>query len=170
MLFRLTNLLPLWPTLPITTHNIFRFFCQIRSGSTIPRLRSAVGRVPIRFHKKIGSLDEILKLPRNREDDQFVVEKIVALSSRDFDRLARNLLAPMPFLPFGDDRLQGLNDGAWHSPLAHGAEKNRGVLVDFPPCYGYAQYAAFAQDTRELDFQNIPVEECTLSAPKQPEQ
>lgn len=126
-----------------------------------PGIEKYTDRVPIRFHKKTGSLDEILRLPRNREDDRFVVEKIVELSSKDFDRFAKNLLAPMPFLPFGDDTYKMLDDGAWHCLLVHDAEKNRGMLVDSSG-FDYARYAAFVQDTRELDFQNIPVEECTL--------
>lgn len=130
-----------------------------------PSTLKYTNRVPICFHRKIGSLDEILRLPRNREDDRFVVEKIVELSTADFDRFASNLLSPMLFLPYGDDRFQVLNDGAWHCLLVHDAEKNRGMLVDSSG-YDYARYAAFVQDTRELDFQNIPVEKCTLPSPK----
>ena len=130
-----------------------------------PATLKYTGRIPICFHRKIGSLNEIMQLPRNREDDQFVVEKIVELSSKDFDRFARDLLAPMPFLPFSDGRFQMVQDGAWHCLLVHDAENNRGMLVDSSG-YNYARYAAFVQDTRELDFQNIPVEECTLSSPK----
>ena len=43
-----------------------------------------MGRVPIRFHRKVSSISEILSLPRNREDHPFQIEKVIELSAKDF--------------------------------------------------------------------------------------
>ena len=130
-----------------------------------PATMKYTDRVPIVFHRKISSLTEILQLPRNREDDAFVVEKIVELSSGDFAYFSKHLLNDMPFLPYSDERLETLKDGAWHCLLVHDAANNRGFLVDSAG-YKYARYAAYVQDTRELDLQSIPVKKCALPSRK----
>lgn len=135
-------------------------------------------RVPIQFHRKIGSLDEIKSLPRNREDEDFVILKVVELSPKDFDKFSGNLLESMPFLPFvSNESFQMIQDGAWRCMLVHDKERSQGMLVESSG-FDYARYSAYVENTKDLDLSDIPTEKWQLprgrnrtleKPPKQPE-
>jgi len=131
-------------------------------------------RVPIRFHRKVGSIAEILSLPRNREDDPFLVEKVINLASKDFAVYADMLLTDQPFITENQDLMCVDEAGCWHCILVQDDMNQRGLLV-CADGYDYARYAAYVENTRELSLENIPTEEYSRKQrsrdrkPKQPE-
>mgnify|MGYP003226295974 CR=1 FL=1 len=74
-------------------------------------------RVPIRFHRKVSSIAEILTLPRNREDDPFLVEKVINLASKSFAVYANTLLTDQPFITDNRDLMCVDEAGCWHCIL-----------------------------------------------------
>lgn len=121
-------------------------------------------RIPIRFHRKMSSIDEIAELSRLGSDDTFKVEKVVVLAPNDFDRFSRSLIADNPIIAANQKYMwMDMGDECWHCLLVKDAGSERGILVESEG-YDYARYAAYVQDTRELDLKDIPTEQ--LEKPK----
>lgn len=86
-------------------------------------------RVPIRFHRKVGSIAEILSLPRNREDHPFLVEKVINLASKDFAVYASTLLTDQPFITENQDLMCVDEAGCWHCILVQDEAAECGLLI-----------------------------------------
>jgi len=114
-------------------------------------------RVPIRFHKNMGSIDAIRSLPRNREDDTFKIEHIVEMSPRDFSAYADDLFAELPFIKKHDQLMYIDYDRTWHCILVCDAQNSQGLLI-CAEGYEYARYTAYVENTHELDLRNLSVE------------
>ena len=131
-------------------------------------------RVPIRFHRKMASLSEILTLPRNQDDHPFLVEKVVNLTSKDFAVYANMLMTDQPFITDNRDLMYVDKVGDWHCILVQDDLNQRGLLV-CADGHDYARYAAYVENTRELSLENIPAEEYARkqrrrsNKPRQPE-
>lgn len=131
-------------------------------------------RVPIRFHRKVGSIADILTLPRNREDDPFLVEKVINLASKDFAVYASTLLTDQPFITDNRDLMCVDEAGCWHCILVQDEAAGCGLLI-CADGYDYARYSAYVENTRELSLENIPTEDYSRKQrsrgrkPKQPE-
>lgn len=115
-------------------------------------------RVPIRFHRKMANLSEILTLPRNREDDLFLVEKVINLASKDFAVYANMLLTDQPFITDNRDLMCVDEAGCWHCILVQDEAAGCGLLI-CADGYDYARYSAYVENTQELSLENIPTEE-----------
>ena len=120
--------------------------------------RLFIDRVPIRFHRKMGSLSEILALPRNREDESFQINKVINLSSIDFTVYADMLLSDQPFITDNRDLMYVDESGCWHCILVQDEAAGCGLLI-CADGYDYARYSAYVENTRELSLENIPSEE-----------
>lgn len=120
-----------------------------------------VNRIPIRFHRKMCSIDEIAELPRLGPDDKYRVEKVVNLSPNEFERFSNSLIADDPVVVENKEHMwMDRDDECWHCLLVKDMGSERGLLIESEG-YDYARYAAYVQDTRELDLKGIPVEDRT---------
>lgn len=115
-------------------------------------------RVPIRFHRKASSVSEIISLPRNHQDDPFLVEKVINLASKDFAAYANMLMTDQPFITDNRDLMYVDKVGDWHCILVQDEAAGCGLLV-CADGYDYARYSAYVENTRELSLEGIPVED-----------
>ncbi len=121
-------------------------------------------RIPICFHRKISSIDEIAEFSRLDSDDKFKVEKIVKLSPDDFDRFSHSLIVDDPIIAANHEYMwMDSGDECWHCLLVKDTGSERGILVESDG-YDYARYSAYVQNTQELDLKGVPTEE--LPEPK----
>lgn len=120
-------------------------------------------RIPIRFHRKVTSVSEIESFSRLRQDDVFKIEKVIRLQPEEFEKYANDLQSDQPFIIANADLMRMDKDKVWHCLLVKDAASEHGILV-VSDGYDYARYAAYVQDTRELDLRDAPTEE--LSKPK----
>jgi len=110
----------------------------------------------IRFHRKPSDLNELKSYRSDREADTFKIEKVVELSSEQFDFFTRNLISDFPFIAENRDCM--LYDGAcWHCLLVRSPGISESILVESEG-YGYARYCAFVPDNSKLDLKEVPVE------------
>lgn len=78
----------------------------------------------------------------NFEIKSCVIEKVVELTSEDYDKFSRNMLADYDFIKDNQDLQYRDKEGIYHCLLVVGEDRNDGILVE---CEGYshARYAAF---------------------------
>ncbi len=131
-------------------------------------------RVPIRFHRKMSSISEILSLLRNREDEPFQINKVINLSPKDFTAYSNMLISDQPFITENQDLMISSGTEEWPCILVQDKANHRGILIHSEG-YDYARYCAYVENTRELSLQNIPTEDYARKQrsrgrkPKQPE-
>ena len=80
------------------------------------------------------------------EVEACVVEKVVELSTVEFDQFCRSMLEKYPFIREARASLH-YDDGMRHGFLVLGVGRNDGILVD-PQGYNYARYSAFVPNAR----------------------
>ena len=115
-------------------------------------------RVPIRFHRKMANVSEILAFPRNGPDDTFHIKKVIRLGTKDFSAYANALDTEQAFLTDNRGIMYVDRGGDWHCILVQDAANQRGLLI-CADGYGYARYSAYVENTRELSLENIPTED-----------
>ena len=136
------------------------------SGETI----KYTGRIPIRFHRELDGLEDIMEAARNFPDDKFVIEQIIELRPVAFLQFSETLSSRRKFISKHIDVMGMDIEQRRHCILVHDAQNKRGVLVDSEGRHS-AYWTAFVQDTGELDLQNIPVEQyaAQISTHRKPE-
>jgi hypothetical protein len=120
-------------------------------------------RIPICFHRKVTGVAEIESFSRLRQDDVFKIEKVIRLQPEEFEIYANDLQSDQPFIIANADLMRMDKNKIWHCLLVKDTASERGILVESDG-YDYARYAAYVQNTRELDLRDVPTEE--LSKPK----
>lgn len=131
-------------------------------------------RVPIRFHRKMANVSEVLSLPRVGQDDTFLIEKVIRLDTKDFSAYANALDTEQAFLTDNRGIMYVDRAGDWHCILVQDAVNQRGLLI-CADGYDYARYSAYVENTRELSLENIPTEDYARKQrsrgkkPRQPE-
>jgi len=84
------------------------------------------------FYRKVDDFE-----PKN-----CVIEKVVALTSQDYDAFSKNMLADYDFIRDNKDLQYFEEDGICHCILVVGEERSDGILIQGEG-YDYARYAAF---------------------------
>lgn len=90
-----------------------------------------------------------------------VVEKVVELSTVEFDRFCRSMLERYPFIGEVGTSLH-CDDGMRHGFLVLGVGRNDGILVD-PQGADYARYSAFVPNARSLLTPDMAIDRSYLS-------
>ena len=98
------------------------------------------------------------------EVEACVVEKVVELSTAEFDQFCRSMLEKYPFIREARASLH-YDDGMRHGFLVLGVGRNDGILVD-PQGYNYARYSAFVPNARSLLTPDMAIDRRYLSASK----
>lgn len=99
------------------------------------------------------------------EVDDCVVEKVVELSTVEFDRFCRSMLERYPFIREVGASLH-YDDGMRHGFLVLGVGRNDGILID-PQGADYARYSAFIPNARSLLTPDMAIDRSYLS-PSEP--
>ena len=95
------------------------------------------------------------------EVEACVVEKVVELSTVEFDQFCRSMLEKYPFIREARASLH-YDDGMRHGFLVLGVGRNDGILVD-PQGYNYARYSAFVPNARSLLTPDMGIDRSYLS-------
>ena len=95
------------------------------------------------------------------EVDDCVVEKVVELSTVEFDRFCRSMLERYPFIGEVGASLH-YDGGMRHGFLVLGVGRNDGILVD-PQGADYARYSAFIPNARSLLTPDMAIDRSYLS-------
>ena len=95
------------------------------------------------------------------EVEACVVEKVVELSTAEFDQFCRSMLEKYPFIREARASLH-YDDGMRHGFLVLGVGRNDGILVD-PQGYNYARYSAFIPNARSLLTPDVAIDRSYLS-------
>ena len=95
------------------------------------------------------------------EVEACVVEKVVELSTAEFDQFCRSMLEKYPFIREARASLH-YDDGMWHGFLVLGVGRNDGILVDTQGA-DYARYSAFIPNARSLLTPDMGIDRSYLS-------
>ena len=95
------------------------------------------------------------------EVEACVVEKVVELSTAEFDQFCRSMLEKYPFIREARASLH-YDDGMRHGFLVLGVGRNDGILVDTQGA-DYARYSAFIPNARSLLMPDMGVDHSYLS-------
>jgi len=78
-----------------------------------------------------------------------VIEKIIGLTSWEYDAFSRNMLADYGFIKDNIDLMFVDQEGAYHCLLVMGEDRPDGILIESEGS-GYARYAAFLPNARDF--------------------
>ena len=95
------------------------------------------------------------------EVEACVVEKVVELSTAEFDQFCRSMLEKYPFIREARASLH-YDDGMRHGFLVLGVGRNDGILVDTQGA-DYARYSAFVPNARSLLTPDMGIDRSYLS-------
>ena len=95
------------------------------------------------------------------EVEACVVEKVVELSTAEFDQFCRSMLEKYPFIREARASLH-YDDGMRHGFLVLGVGRNDGILVDTQGA-DYARYSAFIPNARSLLTPDMGIDRSYLS-------
>ena len=95
------------------------------------------------------------------EVEACVVEKVVELSTVEFDQFCRSMLEKYPFIREARASLH-YDDGMRHGFLVLGVGRNDGILVDTQGA-DYARYSAFIPNARSLLTPDVAIDRSYLS-------
>ena len=95
------------------------------------------------------------------EVEACVVEKVVELSTAEFDQFCRSMLEKYPFIREARASLH-YDDGMRHGFLVLGVGRNDGILVDTQGA-DYARYSAFIPNARSLLMPDMGIDRSYLS-------
>ncbi len=98
------------------------------------------------------------------EVEACVVEKVVELSTVEFDQFCRSMLEKYPFIRETGASLH-YDDGMRHGFLVLGAGRNDGILVDTQGA-DYARYSAFIPNARSLLTPDMEIDRSYLPSPE----
>ena len=106
------------------------------------------------FHKRKGETMLATKAVFNRKVDDFepkscVIEKVIALTSQDYDEFSQNMLADYDFIKDNIDLQYCDNNGVFHCLMVVGEDRKDGILVESEGS-GYARYSAFLPNAAEF--------------------
>ena len=76
------------------------------------------------------------------EPQNCMIEKVVSLTTRDYDAFCKNMLAEYDFIKDSKDLQYVGDDGVFHCILVTGEERENGILVQGEG-YDYARYTAY---------------------------
>ena len=96
------------------------------------------------------------------EVEACVVEKVVELSTAEFDQFCRSMLEKYPFIREARASLH-YDDGMRHGFLVLGVGRNDGILVDTQGA-DYARYSAFVPNARSLLTPDMGIDRSYLSS------
>ena len=95
------------------------------------------------------------------EVEACVVEKVVELSTVEFDQFCRSMLEKYPFIRETGASLH-YDDGMRHGFLVLGVGRNDGILID-PQGADYARYSAFIPNARSLLTPDVAIDRSYIS-------
>ncbi|WP_094551447.1 DUF6329 domain-containing protein [Petroclostridium xylanilyticum] len=89
-----------------------------------------------------------------RKTDDFqpkdcVIEKVIELTSQEYDAFSKNMLADYGFIKDNVDLMYVDQEGIYHCLLVVGEDRPDGILIESEGS-GYARYAAFLPNARDF--------------------
>ena len=94
------------------------------------------------FTRKAVDIDELKRRTgEEREKVPFVVEKVIEIDEKEFDKFAGDLLEDRDFIKDNIGLMYFDRDRVWHCILVKAKDKQEGILVESEG-YEYARYSA----------------------------
>lgn len=122
----------------------------------------------IEFFRKASTLEELQDGTAGDDSKtHFHVEKIIELTTAEYNHFTMNLLQNHSFLENNKNLMHYGEDDFRHCLFVTTGTQVDGILVDSSG-YSHARYAAYVDTRDRLELENVPVEQYTLQI-KQPE-